>query len=182
MRSGQQLGSGIQRLNLTVMDISLILKQGLIYSLLLSVSLFLMILVSPRLMLQDYPKEIQRLVPPKTKKEKLGTFTYGLPFLLTFIFYPLLLGLYYAIQYQLKFQDIMLFVWGLMMFFNVWDMIVIDWLVVCVITPKFLIVPGTEGNKGYKNYLFDFIAFLKGTLITFALSLIISVVIKYLLM
>ena len=164
------------------MDISLILKQGIIYSLLLSVSLFLLILVSPRLMLQDYPKEIRRSVPPKTKREKIWTFTYGLPFLLTFIFYPLLLGLYYAMQYQWMFQHILFFVWGLMMFFNLWDLIVIDWLVVCVITPKFLIIPGTERNKAYKNYLFHFMAFLKGILITCILSLIITVLIKYLLM
>lgn len=82
-------------------------------------------------------------------------------------------------QYQLKFLDVLFFIWGLMMFFNLWNLIIIDWLVICAITPKFLVIPGTEGNKAYKNYLFHFVAFLKGILITFIISLIITVVIKH---
>jgi hypothetical protein len=36
--------------------------------------------------------------------------------------------------------------------FNVFDLVVIDWLVVCLVTPKFVVIPGTEGCAGYKNY------------------------------
>ena len=68
----------------------------------------------------------------------------------------------------------MAFVWGVTMFFNLFDLLIIDWLIVCLITPKFVIIPGTEGNKGYKDYQFHFIGFLKGIIITFTMSLVIS--------
>lgn len=152
----------------------LILIHGTIYSLCLAVALLLMILANPRLMLQDYPKSIRQSVQPKTKREKLGTFTWGLPFILTILFYPFLLGLYYAQLYNLGFGGIMAFVWGVTMFFNLFDLLIIDWLIVCLITPKFVIIPGTEGNKGYKDYQFHFIGFLKGIIITFTMSLVIS--------
>lgn len=164
------------------MEISLILKHGLIYSLLLSVSLFLFVLVNPRLMLHAYPKEIRKSVIRKTKREKRQTVTYGMLFILTFIFYPFLLGLYYALHYHLKFENILLFVWGVTMFFNLWDLIILDWLVVCTLTPNFIIIPGTTGNKGYKNYRFHFVGFLKGILTTFILSLVMTVLIKYVFM
>ena len=156
------------------MDLKIILLHGAIYSLCLSVALLLMALANPRLMLQDYPKSIQRSVPPKTKREKLGTFTWGLPYTLTMLFYPFLLGLYYAQLYNLGFGQVITFVWGVTLLFNVFDLIVIDWLIVCAITPKFVIIPGTEGNAGYKDYWFHFVAFLKGIIITFALSVLIS--------
>ena len=164
------------------MELTVILEHGLIYSLLLSISLFLMVLVNPRLMLHGYPKEIRKSVIRQTKREKRQTITYGVVFLLTFLFYPFLLGLYYGLQYHLKFEDIMLFVWGVTMFFNLWDLIILDWLVVCTLTPKFIIIPGTAGNKGYKNYWFHFSGFLKGTVITLVLSMIITVLIKYVFM
>ncbi|OQP58944.1 hypothetical protein A3860_39110 [Niastella vici] len=44
--------------------------------------------------------------------------TDGLVFILTFLYYPFLLGLYYASQCHLKFEDILFFVWGVTMFFK----------------------------------------------------------------
>ena len=36
--------------------------------------------------------------------------------------------------------------------FNLVDLLVMDWLIVCTITPRFLVLPGTEGMAGYKDY------------------------------
>lgn len=59
----------------------LILLYGLILSALFSAVLLAMVRVNPRLMLQDYPKDIQAAVPPKTTAEKRQTLYWGLPFL-----------------------------------------------------------------------------------------------------
>jgi len=45
------------------------------------------------------------------------------------------------------------------------DLFFLDWMMFCKINPKFLIIPGTEGNKGYQDYKFHLIGFLKGLII-----------------
>lgn len=158
------------------MDITLIIKHGLICSALLTVALLIIGLKNPRLMLQDYPKEIIEAVPPKTEKEKKQGMLFGIPFLLIFIGYPLCFG--WVFSSQQPFWNVFWNVWGIAFFANAYDLIILDWLVICTITPQFIIIPGTDGNKGYKNYFFHFVGFLKGILITFVLSLILSGIIK----
>ena len=41
---------------------------------------------------------------------------------------------------------------GVALFFNTWDLVVLDWLIFCTITPKFLVIPGTDGKKMSKSY------------------------------
>lgn len=161
------------------MSVTLILIHGAIYSGLFTAALLIMTLKNPRLLLQDYPKEIVRLVPPKTKEEKRLSKIYSVPFfVIVFIAYPTFSGWHYASKNGWSFWDTMKFVWGIMQFLNVYDLLIIDWLIVCAITPRFIVLPGTEGNKGYKNYYFHFIGFLKGLIITLIISLIISLLIQ----
>jgi len=54
------------------------------------------------------------------------------------------------------------------------DLIILDWLIFCIITPAFIIIPGTQGARGYKDYQFHFIGFLKGAVIYGAFSLILA--------
>lgn len=61
---------------------------------------------------------------------------------------------------------------------NAYDLLVLDWLVICYITPDLVVIAGTEGNPGYKDYKFHFYGFLKGLVITFVLGLIISGIVK----
>lgn len=63
---------------------------------------------------------------------------------------------------------------------NLWDLLVVDWLIGCTITPKFIILPGTEGAAGYKNYAFHFRGFLIGTVISIVVGLIVAAVVSLL--
>jgi hypothetical protein len=40
--------------------------------------------------------------------------------------------------------------------FAVWDLLVLDWLIFATIQPDFIVIPGTEGLAGYKDYWFHF--------------------------
>ena len=60
----------------------IILVYGVPLSLVLSALLLTMIRANPRLMLQDYPKDIQAAVPPKTSAEKHQTRFWGIILLL----------------------------------------------------------------------------------------------------
>ena len=156
------------------MDISKILLHGCIFSAILTLALLIIGLKSPRLMLQDYPKSIRDAAPPKTKEEKRQGIIFGIPFFLNFVGYPLGIAIYTAShQYQTFLQTFSL-IWGITLFGNLYDLVVLDWLIICFITPKLVVIPGTEGTKGYKDYYFHFIGFLKGLLITFILSMVLS--------
>jgi len=150
-----------------------IIINGLIYCGLITAAI-LTISRNPRVMLHSYPKEIQASVPPKTDVEKKQTFIYALPILLVIVLYPLLSIWHTCAMQHLAYKEILLYTWALTFMFNVYDLLVLDWLLFCTITPKFMVIKGTEGNRGYKNYRFHFMGFLKGIVITGILALLIS--------
>jgi hypothetical protein len=52
---------------------------------------------------------------------------------------------------------------GVMWVFNIVDWLILDWLKFCTLTPRFVIIPGSEGMAEYKDYGFHFRGFIKGT-------------------
>jgi len=60
------------------------------------------------------------------------------------------------------------------MVWNTVDLLVMDWLIICKITPKWVVIQGTEGCKGYHDYLYHFKGFLIGCIYTLVMSLVIS--------
>jgi len=63
---------------------------------------------------------------------------------------------------------------GVAFSFNLVDWIILDWLLFCTIQPKFMIIPGSEGMPGYKNYFIHFRGFLIGSVISLFGALIIT--------
>ena len=47
-----------------------------------------------------------------------------------------------------------LFLYGFiaLFIFNLYDLLILDWLIFVAIQPAFIILPGTEGLSGYKDY------------------------------
>jgi hypothetical protein len=52
------------------------------------------------------------------------------------------------------------------MVWNLFDLLVMDWLVFCTIQPRFMRIPGTEDNPAYSDYKYHFIGFLKGIVLS----------------
>lgn len=154
-----------------------ILFYALMLSVLFSAVLLAMGLVNPRLMLQDYPKDIQAAVPPKTAAEKRQTAFWGLPFWLFLLGFPTLAALSAKTAHE-GFWGIFLTAFGVSFLANVVDWLILDWLVFCTITPKFVVLPGTEGMAGYKNYAIHFRGFLIGTVISVVLGFIIASIVS----
>jgi hypothetical protein len=151
---------------------------AVLYCVLFVLALVPFAFANPRVMLQDYPKEIQQAVPPKTDTEKKQMIFLAMPVLLVMIGYPAFVSWYYRPP-EATFLYFLEVSWGIMLVGNIFDLLILDWLMFCTITPRFVIIKGTEGNPGYKNYLFHFIGFLKGIVITFVISVATSAFIKY---
>lgn len=77
----------------------------------------------------------------------------GIPFWLCLIGFPLAAALATKAAQGNAFE-IFLSAAGTLFLFNLVDWLILDWLIVCTITPRFMVLPGTEGMAGYKNYGF----------------------------
>jgi hypothetical protein len=76
--------------------------------------------------------------------------------------------------------SIFLSAFGLVILCNLVDWLLLDWLIVCTITPKFMVLPGTEGMAGYKNYGMHFRGFLIGTVLAAVIGLLLTVILVFL--
>ena len=152
-----------------------ILPYGLLLSVLFSAIILAMVLVNPRLMLQDYPKDIQAEVPPKTSAEKRQTFYWGLPVWVFLLGCPTVAALWVKAANG-NALEIFLTAFGVLFLSNLVDWLILDWLIFCTITPTFVVLPGTEGMAGYKNYGMHFRGFLIGTVLAILIALIITVI------
>ena len=152
-----------------------IIIDGSLLSIIASLLLILIMRINPRILLQDYPKDIQAAVKPKSPFEKKLSLLLGIPFLLVLILVPFVSTLSLK-QQTSSFVALLVNAFGVAFVFNLVDWLLLDWLMFCTITPKFVVIPGTEGMSGYKDYGFHFRGFIIGTL----LSAISAVVIAWL--
>ncbi|PEP28810.1 nitroreductase [Bacillus wiedmannii] len=136
---------------------------GVIMSIVLSVMILGSLYYNPRLSLTEYPKDIQKLVFPKSIHEKkqmiyfniaYNAILFGTPFVSTYILHK---------HEKLLYIDAYLHAFGIVMIFNLVDLFILDWLIFCWITPRFVVIPTTEGMKGYKDYKFHLRGAIVGT-------------------
>jgi hypothetical protein len=163
----------------TLSDWSLLLQGAFLYGLGLSLVLTAMMVVSGAVALDmfvgDYPPDIrQKYGPMSPRAARLRPFVAALFFIAVLII-PLL-GLN-ALRLQvgnIPFIPAFAFSAVALLVFNIYDLIILDWLFFCTIQPRSMVLPGTEGMPGYRDYRFHFIGFLKGLGFCTAGSLVIA--------
>jgi hypothetical protein len=158
-----------------------IIRYGATLSVIGSCIILFSLYLNPRLWLQDYPKEIQHRVKPKTREEKRQSLLWGVPFLIALFGIPFLSA--WTVRHQdpvAGFLTLFLSAFGVGMFFNLVDLLIIDYLIFCLWTPKFLIIPGTDGMDAYKDYGHHFRGFAVGTVVSTIASLFIVIVVRFL--
>lgn len=156
---------------------TLFFTHAAIYIALATLFLLGLVFYNPRLMLQDYPPAIKAVVPPRTAGEKRQALILGMPFLLTLLLFPLYAAFVFHSQNGGGFLPLWLFTFGIVFAFNLWDWLVLDWLIFCTITPKQFVIPGSEGHPAYKDYSFHFRGFLLGTVFSLAAGLIAAAIV-----
>ena len=62
-----------------------------------------------------------------------------------------------------SFWGLFAYAFGVLFIFNLVDLLILDWLVVCWFEPRWVILPGTEHIVIPKQYLHHFKGFLMGT-------------------
>jgi hypothetical protein len=125
----------------------------------------------------DYPPDIKEKYGPMSPRAARIR-----PFVATLVFAAALgipfIGLYDLssnIGY-LQFLPALVFSATVLLVFNVYDLLVLDWLFFCTIQPRPMVLPGTEGMAGYRAYRFHFVGFLKGLIFCSVGGLIVACV------
>jgi hypothetical protein len=132
--------------------------------------------VNPEIALNDYPPDIRAKYGPMSERSRRQRLPVGL------VFSAVLLGIVTVSFMKVRADagnDIpFLTAWVhlivLFSVFNLLDWLVLDWLIVVAICPRFIVLPGTEGMAGYKDYGFHFRGFLIGMLITLVTSAVVA--------
>ena len=139
------------------------LVSGLVLSVTLGALLLTVIRANPEILLSDYPPDIKAKWGPMTSRTRRQRWLAAAVLLAAFVGVVAwsLSTLPAFSAHELTFASA--FVYFAIMFgtFNTFDWLVID----CGLVywqPRFVVLPGTEGMEGYRNYRFHFRGFLIG--------------------
>ncbi len=148
---------------------------GLIISAILGASITVTEIFWPNIYAHDYPKAIQekaRLVPMNRRQKSFSAIFIVLSYLMA------VGGIVIALAAQFHnirdYWPVFFYLLTVFMTFNLFDLLILDWLIFNTLTPKQICLPGTEGMKDYKNYWFNFVGFLKGIMISILMAFVTS--------
>jgi hypothetical protein len=143
-----------------MLDTARIVRDGALLSVLASTYLLLLLRFNPRIFLGHYPKQIREIVPPKSEKEQRMSILLGL-----LIGAPFAAALFWrtATLKSRSFWELFAYAFGVLFMFNLVDLLILDWLIVCWVKPHWVILPGTEHIEVPNPYLHHFKEFLMGT-------------------
>lgn len=163
-----------------MLDIGRILVHGALLSVLASLVLMSAVIFNPRFALKDLPQDIRQSVPPLTRRETLQALVFFLPFMALVVGIPFLsaLGLGSEGAADVSFGALFVHILGVLFVFFFVDLVVLDWLIYCTITPKRLVIPGTEGMAGYKDYLHHLRAHARGAVWLVIVALVLAAIVR----
>ena len=133
----------------------MILTHSLIYTIPASIYLVILLMIDNRMFLSkgDYPDDVIAAVPPRTTEETRKAAILSVPWMLWAVVFPAYSAFVYIAQAGIKLPFWAVSLHTFLIFFSFWlvDLVVLDIFMFATITPKFIIIPGTEGFPGYKK-------------------------------
>jgi len=145
------------------MDTIKLLFDGSLLTLLFAAMIAFAVFVNPRWFLspKNIPADILAAVPPQTEAERRNGRLALIPFLIA------LLGILSWSAWGVArggagFGILFLHIFGLLLMPFLFDLLIVDWLIMNTWTPDFVVFPGTKGFAGYKDYGFHARAHLRG--------------------
>lgn len=149
------------------------LQYGALFSVVIIGLLITGSLWNNELFLRSYPPDIKARYGPMSRKSRRQLIVFAGLVYLTVIGIVVLATRKLAHSCgPLQFWPVFLNDWIVLNVFNLVDLLILDWLFFVTIQPKFVILPGTAGLRGYTDYGFHFRGFLKGLIYLSGVSLV----------
>jgi hypothetical protein len=164
------------------MVVAHVITHGLFFAVIANGYLLLvMALISPRVWgYTDYSEAIKNKVPAQTKRERQLSAVVGVPWFIlvlgspVFSTYALKSKLGNEIPFLIAFLNVLV----LSLLATIGDLAILDWLMVSKVTPKFVIIPGSE-EADYKDLSHHYKAHAKAALGLILVCLIIASIVWY---
>jgi hypothetical protein len=150
------------------------LTHWLIYNLAASVLIYGSLAYNPRLWLHRMPPEVRSKVSEKTAQERKIFPRIALPFLLLLFGYPIV----YVLQTQKDLLSNFLTLTAFFAGFALWDTLVLDLLIFCKFTPRFVVIDGTR-REDYSNMRYHLVSGLKGLVMSVLFSGLLAVIVTF---
>lgn len=144
-----------------------LINAALVNGAVLSLALVIIMLISGFVALDmwvgDYPPDIREKFGPMSARARRLRPYFATAVFLAVLAIPILgLAAFRSANGPIAFAPTLIFGMLAVFVFNLFDLLVLDWLLFCTIQPRSMVLPGTEGMAGYRDYRFHFIGFLKG--------------------
>lgn len=111
--------------------------------------------IAPYAFLNDYPADIRERAPKPTPMQRRTGNIGGLVFVLTlFAGVSSVVWAWGATHPDAGFVELALMALVVFVLFAIFDIVVIDWLIICTVRPRRLVYPGTEHCAGWRDYRF----------------------------
>jgi hypothetical protein len=163
------------------MIVTHVITHGLFYGVVVTGYLFLiMITFSPRVWgYHDYPEIVKNKVPAQTKKEKTLAAILGLPWFIFVAGFPVYstFALKSKLGGEIPFLTASLNVLAMFLMATLGDLVLLDWLLVSRITPRFVIIPGSV-DEDYKDFSHHYRGHAKAVIPMILLGLLIAGVVS----
>lgn len=152
--------------------------EAILWSVIWTILVIIAVRVFPFTIEHDYPIEVRKVanVQHPTPKQKIQGILFGLVgFTIQFGLLILFAFIHFRDK-ELSFWSLFKYLWFICMTWNVVDLIVVDWLMICKLSVKLFVLPNTEKCNANKDYKFHFIGFLKGCVATTVIALFFSAI------
>lgn len=132
-----------------MLQLDLALRDGLLFCLLMGILILASLVVNPRIWLNDYPESVRKVAPPLNAQEKRQRTAFTIPFLLAAVLIPILSTRAYiaASGEEVSFINAYAHTFAILFLFNLFDALVIDYLFLTVMRPRFAIIPEAWDNR-----------------------------------
>lgn len=136
------------------LSLPLFVRDSVLYNLTLTILVFGSMLWNREMWLNDYPPDVKAKYGPMSAKAKRQGYLLAIPLLFIMVGGAIWSTLRLKQQQggTLSFAAAYCHTAGMVMSFWLSDLLLIDGLIGVMWTPSFMVLPGTEGMAGYKDY------------------------------
>ena len=153
------------------------LVWGTVFGVIFSIAILIIGRINAEMILNDYPPDIRAKYGAMSEATRKQANLITLPLLATLgLVVALGLGQLREISGALTFVETLIVSTVIFQMWNLLDLVLLDWFLLMTLKPKFMILPGTYGMAGYRDYGFHFKKFLNGIVFTFILALVVTVI------
>ena len=160
------------------MEYRALILESVIWSIIWIFFVIISVRVFPFTIEHDYPNDVRKLanIQKPTSKQKLQGIIFGIIGFVILFGLLIVFALMHFNKQNLSFLSIFRHLWIICLTWNIVDLVIVDFFMICKFSVKLFVLPKTENYIGNKNYRFHFIGFLKGCFAMTVIAILFSAI------